>query len=138
MNERKEKRVKITQNIFNCVKRLIQSGAPAKEIAEYMGISAVTVYRIRDAETLEEYQHITMERSRAVHAKQKENKAPAEQEPQETEPQTQVVEHRQSVTIVANHYMAEQLQKQTELLTLISNKMAYIMEMMEQMKEMWK
>jgi hypothetical protein len=36
--------------------------------------------------------------------------------------------HEQSVTVIANHYMAEQLQKQTELLTLISNKLAFIVD----------
>jgi hypothetical protein len=40
----------------------------------------------------------------------------------------QVVEHRQSVTVIANHYMMEQLQEQTRLLTLISNKLAFIVE----------
>ena len=40
----------------------------------------------------------------------------------------QIVEHRQSVTIVATQYMAEEMKKQTELLKLISNKLAFIVD----------
>ena len=47
---------------------------------------------------------------------------------QEEQPQVQVVEHKQTITMVANHYMMEQLQKQTELLTLIGNKLAVIID----------
>ena len=39
-----------------------------------------------------------------------------------------VIRHEQSVTIVANHYMAEEMKKQTELLELISRKLAFIVD----------
>lgn len=114
----------VTQSMFNCVKRLTEGGAPVDEICDYLKISATTVQRIRRAESLEEYKSMTYVAVRAARA----NKSP---EP-ETEPAPQVQEvihkHEQSVTLVANHYMAEELRKQTELLTLISNKLAFIVD----------
>ena len=117
---------KMTQNLFNCVKRLLKDGASAKEIAEYLDLSTSTIWRVRDSETLEEYDNNTKVRTaqaRAIAAKGRENAA--EQTPQQVE---HIHHHEQSVTVIANHYMAEELRKQTELLTTISNKLAYIVD----------
>ena len=116
----------MTQNLFNCVKRLLKDGASAKEIAEYLDLSTSTIWRVRDSETLEEYDNNTKVRTaqaRAIAAKGRENAA--EQTPQQVE---HIHHHEQSVTVIANHYMAEELRKQTELLTTISNKLAYIVD----------
>ena len=116
----------MTQNLFNCVKRLLKDGASAKEIAEYLDLSTSTIWRVRDSETLEEYDNNTKVRTaqaRAIAAKGRENAA--EQTPQQVE---HIHHHEQSVTVIANHYMAEELRKQTELLTIISNKLAYIVD----------
>ena len=43
-------------------------------------------------------------------------------------PQPQVVEHRQTVTIQATHYMMQEMKRTNELLELISRKMAYIVD----------
>ena len=113
----------MTQSRFNCAKRLIQSGATVEEICDYMAMGSSTVARIRAAESLEEYKNMTYVAVRAARASEK------EKEP-EPAPQVQEVihKHEQSVTLVANHYMAEELRKQTELLTLISNKLAFIVD----------
>jgi len=116
----------MTQNLFNCVKRLLKDGASAKEIAEYLDLSTSTIWRVRDSETLEEYDNNTKVRTaqaRAIAAKGRENAA--EQTPQQVE---HIHHHEQSVTVIANHYMAEELRKQTELLTIISSKLAYIVD----------
>ena len=42
--------------------------------------------------------------------------------------QPQVVEHRQTVTIQATHYMMQEMKRTNELLELISRKMAYIVD----------
>ena len=112
----------VTQSMFNCVKRLLDSGAPVDEIVDYMKISATTVQRIRRAESLEEYKGMTYCAVRAKRANEKKEPEPA--------PQVQEVihKHEQSVTLVANHYMAEEMRKQTELLTIISNKLAFIVD----------
>ena len=56
-----------------------------------------------------------------------------EAEKQATMPQTppapvQVVEHRQTVTVQATWQMTQEMRKTNELLTLISNKLAAIVE----------
>ena len=43
-------------------------------------------------------------------------------------PQPQVVEHRQSVTIQATHYMMQEMKKTNELLELISRKLTFIVD----------
>lgn len=55
------------------------------------------------------------------------NAVPAS-EPIKEEPVTQVVEHRQSITLMANHYLMEEVKKQTQLLTIISNKLAFVVD----------
>ena len=42
--------------------------------------------------------------------------------------QPQVVEHRQTVTIQATHYMMQEMKRTNELLELISRKMAFIVD----------
>ena len=113
---------KITIGIFNAIKRLQKDGATVKEVMSYFGISDATAYRCFNSETLEEYENIkATERIRAANAKKPQiNTTPT--------PQEVIHKHEQSVTVIANHYMAEQLQKQTELLTLISNKLAFIVD----------
>ena len=49
--------------------------------------------------------------------------------PQPAQPtQPQVVEHRQSVTIQATHYMMQEMKKTNELLELISRKLTFIVD----------
>ena len=48
--------------------------------------------------------------------------------PQTPPAQPQVVEHRQTVTIQATHYMMQEMKRTNELLELISRKMAYIVD----------
>ena len=43
-------------------------------------------------------------------------------------PQPQIVEHRQTVTVQANHYMMQEMQKTNELLELISRKLTFIVD----------
>ena len=47
--------------------------------------------------------------------------------PQPPQP-TQVIEHRQTVTVQATHYMMQEMKRTNELLELISRKMAFIVE----------
>ena len=47
--------------------------------------------------------------------------------PQQSQP-TKVIEHRQTVTVQATHYMMQEMKRTNELLELISRKMAFIVE----------
>lgn len=113
---------KVTPGIFAAAKRLQASGASLNEVCEYFNLSDRTVYRIFNNETFEDYNADTWEKrqqAKAIAVKEK-----------EPEPAVQVVrhEHEQSVTIIANHYMAEELKTQSRLLELISNKLAFIVD----------
>ena len=135
-----DKRVKITESLFIAIKSLITAGASYAEIKRYYGVSTHVCTWIKQAENYEEYKQITA----AVHAKQVEKRkakataapvtapvteAPVKEPEKVTEePVKQIVEHRQSVTIQATHFMMQELQKTNELLTGISAKLAYIVE----------
>ena len=113
---------KVTPGIFAAAKRLQASWASLNEVCEYFNLSDRTVYRIFNNETFEDYNADTWEKrqqAKAIAVKEK-----------EPEPAVQVVrhEHEQSVTIIANHYMAEELKTQSRLLELISNKLAFIVD----------
>ena len=131
----------ITKKTYDVAKILQKGGADRKEIAEYLMISISTVDRILHSDDFDDY--IAEKKARAYAAKKfaEEKKAAAEKQEAEekkedkadaVQQELQVVEHihrhEQSVTVVANHYMAEQLQKQTELLNLINNKLGAIID----------
>ena len=118
---------KVTPGIFAAAKRLQASGADMKEIAEYFDLSDRTAYRIINNETYDDYNADTWEKrqvAKAIAAKE------LKQKEQQNELPVQVIrhEHEQSVTIIANHYMAEELKKHSDLLQLISNKLAFIVD----------
>ena len=116
---------KVTEKMFKAIKLLLKSGETTVGIAEYMGISDSTVSNIKNSETYEEYRHKVYVSSGAYRKKmaamkakeEKEKKAkevaeevgavPASELKKEEQPATQVVEHRQSITLMANHYLME-------------------------------
>lgn len=110
---------KVTLSKFNAAKILFKGGATAQEVAEYLDISRPTASRIKNADTLEEYN----QNAKAAYL-YCQNQKKKQQEASEEKPAVQP----QSVTIVANHFMAEELRKQTELLTTISAKLAFIVD----------
>ena len=116
-------KTKVDEKKFNCVKILLESNTPWKEIMDYMEISNTTLGRIRQASTFEEYKQIQI--AAAISYKQKEKKEEPKEQPKEV---VQVVEHRQSVQIQATHYMQEQMREMNEYLKLISAKLAFIVE----------
>ena len=115
---------KITIGLYNAVKRLQDDGATVKEVMEYFNLSDSTVRRCFNAETFSDYENETAARARQLRA----SAAKKQNEPAVPVHQEVIHKHEQSVTVIANHYMAEQLQKQTELLPLISNKLAFIVD----------
>lgn len=131
---------KMTDKLFRAVKIMIAGGATSTEISEYFNISLSSISRVRQAETFQEYRVMQA----ATYGKRKPAKtqdAPkqpevvipaAQQNPPMQQPapaqQPQVVEHRQTVTIQATHYMMQEMKRTNELLELISRKMAYIVD----------
>ena len=116
---------KVTQQIFDTVKTLLNSGVSVSNICDMLKISNGVVYTIKLCDNLQGYkQYIKDVNKRSTERKKKEAK---KEEPAQ-EPVPQVVEHRQTVTVQATHYMMEEMRKTNELLTVISNKLAYIVD----------
>lgn len=117
----------LNEENYNSIIFMMRGGAPDDVIMKSKGINANTLDRVKrsngDYSTYKRLHGEEVLKPNARNAKKSGE---------------QVVRHEQSVTIIANHYMAEELKKQTELLTLISNKLAYIMENLEWIKEAWK
>ena len=118
---------KVTDSVFWAAKTLFKGGASNKEIGEYLKLSPCTVKWIKKAETPEEYRNIIA----AAHIPKSKKAEPEIQNP------AQIIEHRQSVTVQATHYMETELRAHTEILKCISAKLAHMMEIMEKMQEAW-
>jgi hypothetical protein len=131
---------KVTESKFNAIKLLVKGGATNAEAAEYMQVSPHTIANIKAAETWEEYRSIIAARvlaekqKRHAQAEKAEKAVPAADivnkvnNTPETPEKVQRVVHEQSVTIQATHYMMQEMQKTNELLKLISNKLAFIVD----------
>ena len=130
-----EKRKQVDAKLFSAVKIMLNGGATYQEVAEFLQMGVTTVGRIKNADTYDDFlknkaANRYMAQQRKLQEKQMEQVAVSAPEAIQTnEPQpVQVVEHRQTVTIQATHYMMEELKRQTDLLTLIGNKLTAIME----------
>lgn len=132
---------KVTESKFKAVKILLASGSTQKECAESMGMSVCTVGIIKRSETYDEYKNITYITSGYYRKKMRkeaetekvdnaveETPEVVEAKTEEQETPAQIVEYRQNVTIQANQYMMEEMRKTNELLALISNKLAFIVD----------
>lgn len=113
---------KITRNQYNATKILLNGGASVAEAAEYMGVSIRTVYNIRSTQDYDEFCLSTEEKKLEQRARQAKQK----------EPEKVVTDDKQKGgTLSANYQINriyEQLKAQNELLTIISNKLAFIVE----------
>lgn len=136
-------KIKVTKGIFEAIKMLTKAGASIDECVEYMGVSHSTVSRVRAAENYEDFMQsrrlaaIAVKRERELKEQQEQQKKEREKQQEKPEekpveqpvqPAPQVIEHRQTVTVQATHYMMEELKQQNELLKIISNKLAFIVE----------
>ena len=117
------KHKKVDDKTFNTVKRLLASGWQYKEISEMLDISRATIGRISQAKSPEEYTNNMKTRFEEQGRSIQDN----------TPYNNKEIEHK--VTIVADRYMAEQLKKLVELMTLNSNKLTNMMENIEAIKE---
>lgn len=118
---------------FNCVKIMLRAKAPYAEIEKYLGVSKATIGRISGCESFEEYRQM-MTAAAIAYKQKKEQEKPKEQPEEKPEEQPEAKPEqpekvvRYNVTIQATHYMEEQQKRTNELLTLISAKLAFIVE----------
>lgn len=120
-------RIKVTQGIFDAVKICLKSGNSVAETAKFMKLSQDVVRMMRDAETLDEYRAIMAAKS--AHTKQNRQiaaiKAKQAEQPEKA-PEKPV--DKQTIVVQASHYMLEEQKRTNELLALISNKLAFIID----------
>jgi transposase-like protein len=124
---------KMTESKFRAVKILLKGGASVKEAAEYMQMSTATIYIIKNAENLAEYNAIRTARDSkrkqvaAINSKAKNEPETKPEQETKSEPAKPVM-NPTVIKVEATHYMMQELQKTNELLTCISAKLAAIVE----------
>ena len=122
---------KLTETKYKAIKLLLKGGATVKEVMDYLQISEPVIYGVRNTENYAEYVNARAERElkRKQIAAMKAKEAEKKEEPKpEVKVIPQVVETKQTVQITATHYMTEEMRKTNELLKLISNKLAFIVD----------
>ena len=117
------KRTRITENIYNAVKLILRGGAKTKQAAEAMGISVNTVHRINKTESYQEYVNLAYMNGSAWYR---------EQEKQDKKPEEKIEPLKQAGGQLSSGYQLnriyEALKEQNELLKLLSNKVAFIVD----------
>lgn len=129
---------KVTQKIYDAVKILFENGATYNEVATFFHFSTATANSIKASETYEEYKHIAIARSgkvRAIKAKEKAKEYEQKQEEQRKQEEQKKREPKPGEelkaitgTVQIPFYITQEIKKQNELLTQISNKLAFIVE----------
>jgi len=123
--------MKVNRDRFNVIKMLLNSGCPKSEAAKYMKVSEWVIRQVAKLESYEEYEQMLAERNLAYQKKAAANRANKEKDKQKEvaeEPVVQQCDSRQTIVVQASHYMLEEQKKTNELLTSISNKLAFIVE----------
>lgn len=118
---------KMTESKYTALKILLNGGATVKEAAQYMQVSTAVVYGVKNTENFAEYCQIGAERearkkqAAVIRIKEQEKAKEAAKEPE-----------RQPGTAMTSTYqlnrMYEALKLQNDLLKLISEKLAFIVE----------
>lgn len=102
----------VDQNKFDMIKSMLKGGAPVPEISRFTGYSPTTIYKISCADSLEHYKDV-----------QNGNKYRRKRDTADTESAGGIV-----VSSYQQNRMIELHKETNELLKLISNKLAFIVE----------
>ena len=118
-------RTKITQNIYNAVKLIMKGGSGVKEAADVMGISVNSVRRIDKSENYVEYVNMAYMNGAMRY------KTPKQEEPPQAETEMaegQQIPRKQTIIVQATWQMTQEMRKTNELLELLNNKLAFIVD----------
>lgn len=122
----------LTESKFLAIVAMIRGGATDEIIMTSQGINESTLKRVKASDgDFEKYRKLHGEFMSQHGGLSKGNSA------KKARQEVQVIEHRDTVMLVANNYVMAELKEQTKMLTLISNKLTNIMENMESVKEAW-
>lgn len=106
---------KITPEVFDEIKIMLKYGMTQREVGKRVGVCENTIYFVNRAENYTEYQKYRHDRQ-------------IKKEKREGPDEGKVIEHKYNVTIQATHYMEQQQKRTNELLEIISNKLAFIVD----------
>ena len=109
---------------YNAIRMLIDSGTSMDEIAEMMRIAKSTVLAAQKAKNYIDFIDTVNSNTFIAIANQKKKKQNEQNEQQILQREAE----KPSVTLLANHYLMEEIRKQTELLKTISAKLAFIVD----------
>lgn len=130
-----DKRIKVTQNVFNCIKTMLESDAPKAEIAKYLKLNYVTVERVAKAETLEDYRNAVALEKRERDAKKKATRravvpsvVPPSTTVDATLPTVAPGKVQMPTQLAVPWEVRKMIAEQNELLKGISAKLAYLVE----------
>lgn len=121
-----KKNARIDEKTYNHIRILLEAGSTYDEVHEYLGVGNTTIARIKHADTYDEYRQLTSACAMDMKARRQKAKAVTEQpvKPVATE---QPVKLEAKDWYIANKAL-KALEEQNELLKLISNKLAFIVE----------
>ncbi|MBO6093412.1 MAG: hypothetical protein J6P40_07310 [Oscillospiraceae bacterium] len=134
--------IKVTNTMYDCVKFMADGKGTIEEIARYFGISKSTVSRIKSSQTYREYQETVSADMYMKRKKEKEEAAAKAKAEEEAKAKALLAAQQQEKPILtdmqmpggalsANYQMNrmyEAVKAQNELLKLISNKLAFIVD----------
>lgn len=106
---------------YNAIRALLESGAQVEEIAKMMEVAPSTVLIVKKEKSFNDCINALNANMYLARAAKKEKKEQAQQILQREA-------EKPSVTLLANHYLMEEMRKQTELLKTISAKLAFIVD----------
>ncbi len=121
----------VTKEIFECAKILFKSGAKNQEVCRYLKLAPCTVTRIKQAETLEEYKQIQAAAVANWKGNQKKKEANETPKPETDEVQRKPENAKPTNNLAGQYQMnriIDLLREQNEIMKLLSNKLAFIVE----------
>ena len=129
------KEINITQKIFTDVKEFLDKGLTIQQTAKVMDLSAGTVSAIKKATSLDHY-YQTKQLNKQIKKKAMKDAQKAIASSIDTAPTTTpkppipaMAEPKPvQITLQATHFMDEKLTEMNKTLTLIANKMSFMME----------
>ena len=128
---------KVTEKIYSACKTLFESGATIQEVSDFFKLSKNTALYIKNSDTLEDYRHrmvaVKMEYEKRKHDKKLAEVKKVAQEvgaipASDVKPPQMSDITKHTVIAMPTHWTMTELQKTNELLTQISNKLAFIVE----------
>lgn len=111
---------------YNAIRALLESGAQVEEIAKMIEVAPSTVLIVKKEKSFNDCINALNANMYLARAAKKAKKEKKEQEQQQQILQREA--EKPSVTLLANHYLMEEMRKQTELLKTISAKLAFIVD----------